>query len=546
MMNLRPYQREAVEAVIRELAKSQSTLLVAPVGAGKTIMQAALIQRMIEAVPESRFICAAHTRELVAQNTQAMLRAWPAAPAGLNSAALGRRDTRSQILFCSIQSVYKKARQIGWCDCLIVDECHLISPNSHTMFRRFIAELREISPHMRVMGMSGTPYRLDSGRLTDGDNSLFKSVAYEIGIRQLIDEGYLTRPISKATATKLDVSRVAIRGGDYVATDLERVVNVANVTAAAVEEIIAFGSGAAGGAPRKAWLVFCAGVNHAANVRDAFRARGISCDMVEGTMNASDRARIIRDFQNGRIQCISNVNVLSIGFDYPGIDLIALMRPTKSASLFVQQCGRGLRLAPGKSDTLILDFAGNVRTLGPIDMVDPKKPGDGKGEAPCRECPDCHSLVHIAQMTCPVCGHEWPPAAEPKHDAAAEPKHDAVADDDTPILSTERVPPRMLPVVTWSARVHCKPDKPPSMRVAIFAGLQEYPEWIAFQHEGYARQKAQQWWTAHGGHVPFPATTDEALQRFHAGEVRPPASISVRRNGKFHDIVSRSFKQEAA
>ena len=158
-ITLRWYQAEAVDALEGKLETSPSTLLVAAVGAGKTIIQAAFIQRIIAKFPEARFLAAVHTRELVGQNYAAMLRAWPLAPVGINSAALGRRDSNSQILFCSIQSVYKQAERIGWVDCLIVDECHLISPNGATMYRQFIDALRGINPDLRIVGMSGTPFR---------------------------------------------------------------------------------------------------------------------------------------------------------------------------------------------------------------------------------------------------------------------------------------------------------------------------------------------------------------------------------------------------
>ncbi len=349
---LRPYQESAVSSVFDELASVHSTLLVAPVGAGKTIMQAEIIQRTIRMAPRARFLCVVHTRELVQQNAQAMLRAWPAAPVGINSAALGRRDLRSQVLFASIQSIYRKAREIGHVDCLIADECHMISRNGASMYGKLIAALRDINPELRVVGLSGTPWRMDSGLLTDGDDALFQSVAFDIPIRQLIDEGFLTRPISKATATGFDLTGVRIRGGDYIQGQLEKAVNVDEVTQAAVSEIIGFGKA------RKAWLVFCAGVSHAKDVRDVFRSRGISCETVEGNTPKAERDSILRRYRDGQIRCLTNVNVLSTGFDYPGIDLVALMRPTKSASLYVQQVGRCLRLAPDKEDALVLDFAG--------------------------------------------------------------------------------------------------------------------------------------------------------------------------------------------
>lgn len=535
MIQLRKYQNDAVDGIFTALEKVNSTLLVAPVGAGKTIMQAAFIERSISLAPRCRFVCTVHTRELVQQNMQAMLRAWPGAPVGLNSAALGRRDTRSQILFCSIQSVYKKARHIGWTDCLIVDECHLISRNSSTMYQKLIEDLRAINPQMVVIGMSGTPYRIDSGLLTDGDDALFKSVAYEIHIRDLIEQGYLTKPISKATVTGFDLSDVQIRGGEYVAGDLERAVNVADVTLAAVSEIIKFGQ------DRKSWIVFCAGVQHAAAVRDEFIRQGISAATVEGGTEQSERASLIRRFKAGEIRCLTNVNVLSVGFDHPAIDLVALMRPTKSAALYVQQVGRGLRLSPGKENALILDFASNIRTLGPIDMVQPPRKGKGSGDAPTKTCPKCEEIVHISCVECTDCGHVWERVAEEK------PKHDAQAEGEVGILSTEKVAPTMLPVVDWRVQRHEKFGSPDSVRVTYLAGIMEYREWVAFEHGGYASQKACQWWTNHGGRTPFPKSTAEALERFQAGEISMPATISVRPNGKYHDIIGRTFaKNEVA
>lgn len=519
MLQLRPYQQSAIEAVDAELKNVDSTLLVASVGAGKTLMQAGFIQRVIGNYPQARFVCAVHTRELVKQNFEALLRVWPFAPCGVNSAALGQRSTRAQILFCSIQSVYRQAQAIGWTDCLIVDECHLISPKGTTMYRQFIDELRAINPGMRILGMSGTPFRMDMGNLTDGDDPLFKSVAYEVGIAQLIDEGFLTRPISKGTATTFDVSGVHMRGGDYIAGELERAVNKSEITEAAVEEIIRYGGN------RRAWIAFAAGVNHAAEIRDAMRRRGVTAEMVEGNMPSAERTRVIEAYKAGKIRCLTNVNVLSIGFDYPAIDLIALMRPTKSPALYIQQCGRGLRLSPGKESCLILDFASVVRTLGPIDDVQIKRPGKGTGDAPIRICPECQAINHAAARVCVDCGHEFP---EP------EVKVQAVAAD-LPILSKGEATWR--PVTKRSFRFHeGKNGKPPSVKVAYQCGLTTINEWLCFEHTGYAQSKAHRWWAHHNGQRPFPTTVLEALER--QNEITPTAEISVRPEGKYWSVVA--------
>lgn len=520
-LQFRPYQADAIDAIDAEFEKVDSTLLVASVGAGKTIIQAGFIQRIIDSFPDARFVCAVHTRELVAQNYAALIRAWPFAPAGVNSAALGSRDTRSQILFCSIQSVHRNAKAIGWCDCLIVDEAHLISPTGTTMYQQFIRELREINPDMRILGMSGTPFRMDMGMLTDGDEPLFQSIAYEVGVAKLIEDGYLTRPISRGTATTFDVTGVHTRGGDYIAGELERAVDKDEVTEAAVREIIKHGH------DRKAWIAFAAGVDHAAHIRDEMRRQGVSCEMVEGSMSGADRKRIIEDYKAGRIRCLTNVNVLSIGFDYPAIDLIALMRPTKSPALYIQQVGRGLRLSPGKETCLILDFANVVRTLGPIDNVQIKKPGKGAGDAPIRMCPQCECINHAAAKVCIDCGFEFP---EPEKDnIKAKP-------DDAPLLSTEKPwhPVRLR-------RFYHNPGKEgrrDTVKVSYVAGLNSVNQWLCASHDQGTVPKniADKFWLQHGGQRPFPSSVHEWLERQDELLPTKEVQLSYDRNPKYPDV----------
>jgi DNA repair protein RadD len=526
---LRPYQEEAVSAVIKEFDDVESTLLVASVGAGKTIMQAAFIQRMIADFPDARFVCAVHTRELVTQNYKALVDAWPFCPAGINSAALGQRDTRSQVLFCSIQSVYKLAVIIGWVDCLIIDECHLISPKSTTMYRRFIDDLRAINPDLRILGMSGTPYRMDSGMLVDAEDSLFKTVAFDVGVGRLIDDGFLVPPVSKATDTKFDVSGVHTRGGEYISGELERAVNKSDVTESAVAEVIKFGLAEG----RKSWLAFCAGVQHAADVRDAFIRQGVSCAMVEGTMDAGERRRTLDAYKRGEIRCLTNVNVLSIGFNHPPTDLLALMRPTKSPALYVQQVGRGLRLSPGKKNCRVLDFAGVVSDLGPIDAVQIRQPGKGQGEAPIRVCPECQCINHAAARVCIDCGFEFPESDKPKHKASA---------DITPILST--APPVWHAVTGRTFREN--PPKvhgfPPTVKVSYRLGLNVVNDWVCPQHlehpdpkkRAFPKSKSDRYWRDHGGKAPFPKTVAEFLDR--ADELRTTAEVQLKLNGKYQNV----------
>ncbi len=195
---------------------------------------------------------------------------------------------------------------------------------------------------MRVVGFTATPYRLDSGRLDEGQGSLFERIVYEANVGDLIQRGWLSPLLSKATLTALDVSGVGRRGGDYIPSQLEAAVNQDWITRAAVEEMVGYGR------DRRAWLAFCAGVAHAEAVRDAVRAEGFSCEAISGETPRRARDRLVQSFREGRIRCLTSVGVLATGFNVPEVDLVALLRPTQSTGLYVQQVGRALRRAPAR------------------------------------------------------------------------------------------------------------------------------------------------------------------------------------------------------
>ena len=538
MITLRPYQDEAIDAILSYWAAGGGNPLVEmATGTGKSMVIAKLVQRLSREYPDMRVLMLTHVKELVQQNFMALLKVWPDASAGIFSAGLGRRDAHHRVTFASIQSVYNKAKQLGRRNLVMIDEAHLVPLKGEGMYRRLLDDLYATCADARVSGFTATPYRLDTGRLDQGDTRLFDKVVYSYGISQGIADGYLSPLISKATAASIDVSKVERRGGEFVPASLESASDA--VTVEAVREIVEFGQ------DRRAWLVFCAGVKSAAHARDVIRSHGISCEMVSGETPNGERDSIIARFRAGQIRCLTNANVLTTGFDVPHVDLVAMLRPTLSTSLYVQIVGRGTRKAQGKDNCLILDFAGNVRRHGPVDAVSilPKSGGDnGRASVDqvlAKECPQCKELVALSAITCKSCGHEWPRLEKPKHEATAE--------AEVGILSTERVAPTMLPVVNWRFDRHEKFGSPDSVRVTYMAGVMEHREWLAFEHGGYASQKAAQWWVLHGGTTPFPKTADDALDRI--GELSMPATINVRPRGKYHDIVGRTFadnKEDAA
>ena len=541
MIELRPYQAESIDAVLDYWQGGGGNPLVdVATGLGKSVVIAKLTRDLCERFPEMRVIMLVHTKELVAQNYQALIRLWREAPAGIYSAGLGRRDTSQRIIFGSIQSLFRQdAYSLGPRHLVIVDECHLIPNGGDGMYRTLLTKLRERVPDLRVCGFTATPFRMDSGRLDGGKERLFDKTVYSYGIAKGIEAGWLSPLVSKAGATEIDVSGVGKRGGEFISGALEAAADIDHITQGAITEMQRYG------AERRSWLVFCTGVKHAEHVAEALRKRGVTAKAITGETPAGDRDRAIADFKAGRLRCLTNANVLTTGFDAPSVDLIAMLRPTLSTGLYVQMIGRGTRLAPDKSNCLVLDFAGVIRRHGPVDTVEvrPKKEGGSAAAGVsvdtvrAKTCPTCQSLVALNASVCPDCGHEWPHKERPKHETTA---------DDTPILSKDlkALAPVDLPVERWSHARHTKLGSPDSLRVTYFAGLLSYNQWIAFEHQGFARRKAEQWWRVHGGQFPIPATVADALNR--VGELSMPTSILTKNAGKWPEIVGHRFDQEAA
>ena len=531
MLQLRDYQRGAIDAVYAYWREKDGwPLVVLPTGAGKSLVLATFIRELLESWPDMRILCVTHVKELLEQNYAELLGIWPFAPAGLFSAGLGRRDAHAQIIFGGVQTIAKQTKRIGHIDLVLVDEAHLVPRDATTQYGVLFAGLRAINPDLKGAGLTATDFRLGEGRLTDPVEvrrdgvveiipPMFDEVVFEKPVAEMIDEGYLARPITKATATTYDLKGVGKSGGDYKQAALEAAVDRDEVTEAAVDEVVAYG------AARRAWLLFCSGVQHAYHVRDALRSRGITAETVAGETPAPERARILADFKAGRVRAVTNNSVLTTGFNHPAVDLLAMMRPTLSTALYVQMVGRGLRNAPGKDNCLVLDFARNIGEHGPIDQLRIRTPGKGDGEPMEKECPECHSLVHLSKMVCDDCGYEFERKAEDKITRTAA---------DAPILAS--APPETRGVTGRWFRRHEKVGGLPSVRADFLCGGTAFKSWICPQHTGFAKAKSDRFWKEHGGSVPFPANVDEFLDR--QAELKTTAEITVRPNGRYWDVLA--------
>jgi len=546
-MALRYYQREAIDAIFSYWQEDDGHPLVdMATGTGKSITMATLTQELVQGWPDLRVMNIAHREELVEGNFGELVSIWPFAPVGIFAAALGRRDARAQILFSQIQTVYNKASDIGHVDVLEIDEVHLVPSNEATMYGTLIRELLAINPDMKLVGFTATPYRMDDGRLDEGENRMFDKVVYTYGIGQGVDDGYLAPLSSKGMETGFDLTGVGTLGGDYKKGALAAAVDKEEVTRQAVAEAVAYASRLG----KKTALFFCSGVDHAHHVRDEVRTHGLTCETIHGMTPKSERRRILADYKAGRLWGVSNDAVLTVGTNVPNIDMIADLAPTKSAPRYVQKAGRGTRpiyvagfvdredttaeerraaIASGpKPSCLYLDYAKNVSFHGPVDRAQPKTPGKGCGDAPVKICPECEELVHISVMKCPCCDYDFPPSADVKITTQAA---------TTPIMSTEK---DMWRAVTSRrfAEHPGKEGKPPSVKATFMCGFLAVNNWLCPGHSGFAKTKADRFWMDHGGRRPFPANVEAWLMRQH--ELNDTAEIEIEYNGKYPN--ARNYK----
>jgi DNA repair protein RadD len=541
-MELRPYQRAAVDSIFRyfEQGRPGNPLVVVPTAGGKSLIMATFFKETLQRWPDdpSRFLCVAHVRELVKQNSDEMLRIWPEAPVGIYSAGLKRRETQATITFASVQSIYQRAQQFGEIDLVIVDEAHLIPRKNHAMYGRLFDDLRKSNPHLKIVGTTATPYRLDSGRLDRGPDAMFHGIAHESSMLDLIEQGYLARPVSAQATAQISTATVGTRGGDFIPGQLEAVaINPATVRAVA-EEIAANAEG------RQGILVFGCGIKHATMLRDALCGLGIPCECIFGDTPLDVRDDLIARFKRRELRALAGMNVLTTGFNAPHVDLIALARPTQSVGLYIQIVGRGTRLSPGKEDCRILDFGGNIARHGPLDkpkVKADKGPATAQEREPTRRCDLCEMSSPLSARFCVHCGAEFPAALPVVATTASV----------LPLFSTDAPKPiaKWVDVhgVRYSKHPPRTPEKPPTMRVTYTCGLTQVNEFVCFEHTGFPRRKAEGWWKKHDKLVNsayMPKSVDMALEwRF---ELKKPKRILVIPNGKFFDVLDVEFEHEHA
>ncbi|MCC7409520.1 MAG: DEAD/DEAH box helicase family protein [Phycisphaeraceae bacterium] len=540
-MELRPYQAEAVAAVYDHLrTRDDHPCVVIPTAGGKTPVMATICRDAVQQWG-GRVLILAHVKELL---EQAVDKLHTMAPdlwnrIGVYSAGLKSRDTEHPIIVAGIQSVYKRAAELDRFDLILIDEAHMLPPppDGEGMYRTFLAEAKVVNPHVRLIGLTATPYRMSTGMICGpAPEHLLNHVCFEVGVRELIVQGYLCPLKTKVGSRKADFQGLHTsggRGGEFIAGEVEALMDDDALVRSACREIANCTQ------DRRSVLIFAAGVQHAQHVQRVLGEMGRECGFVCGDTPSVFRDQILKRFREGDLKYLVNVNVLTTGFDAPNVDCVALLRPTNSPGLYYQMVGRGFRLHPGKENCLVLDFGGNIVRHGPVDALeirDRSSGGASGGEAPAKECPQCQAVVHAAYSLCPECGFAFPPPQRSQHDRSAS----------TAGILAGEVTDTEYAVSDVYFSVHVKrgapEDHPRTMRVDYRVGFNDYrSEWVCFEHphNSYARAKAAAWWEARS-HDPVPPSAQEAVTLCEAGGVAQTLAITVRSvAGQKYDRIVR-------
>lgn len=572
----REYQDWAKESFFTYFQKHAGHPVIAmPTGTGKSVTIADICIEIVVTWNGQRILILAPSKELVEQNAAKFEAMAPHLPVGVCSASLNRYEVGLPITIGTIGTVYNRRDKLGHIDLVFIDECHLVSHKDETQYRQLADYLLERNPHCKFVGLSATPYRLGLGHITDG--GLFTDVCFDAcgldAFNWFIDQGYLLPLIPQPTTTILETEGVGTSGGDYIAGQLQRKINKAEITAAAVAEALQLSVG------RKKLLWFATGIEHAESIVAELEARGETAVAVhsKSATRDDDLAAFMTLGDNGVRHCV-NFGVLTTGFDFKQLDCIVMLRPTKSPGLWVQMLGRGTRpyygldgegLMPDgtyadlttlagrlaaivvsmKQDCLVLDFAYNTYLLGPInDPQLPKKKKKLGGDPPIKTCgktgdppvtnivpytsnPDkggdpikgCGIWNHPSARHCVQCGAEF--TFEVKFQNKAS-KAELLKRSSGYVEggAFEKLVLEEHTVTRVTYEIHKKDGRPDSIRVNYYCGLRRFSHYILPEHGGNPRLRSEDWWMRHGG-GKLPTTTDAA--RAQIDQLRIPSRIIV-------------------
>ncbi len=543
-LSLRPYQQRTLDELMAwfEGTPEGNPIVSACVGAGKSVMIAELCRMAARGYQDyrSRVLITVPSKELLEQNYAKLVALAPDLRIGVVSASAGRKDTAfdKDVVIATPGSVVKQSGNLGRLDLILVDECHLIPTKDQGQYRELIKGCQQFNRDLRVIGWTGSPFRGNGVWLTSGQDRLFTDIAARVTLDELLTQGFLSPLTPGVPNLQISGDGIAVdaKTGDYRVNALAERLDQADIVERVAEEICRMG------ADRKKWLVFAVTVKHAEHLAQAIHRRGISATHVSGETPKAERERIIAGFRQGRFRCLVNVAVLTTGFDVPEVDLLALVRNTKSPVLYTQIAGRAMRIAEGKTDALWLDFTDTTLNLGPVNEIKGRnepKPREGDVSAPFKICSECGKNNPAGAQVCAHCGDAFP---EPDRKMYG---HVNGAD----VLSGATFGYKDIHVARMTYRSHqSKRTDQFMLKAEYWSGMRMVcSEYICLEHTGYARHKAERWWRErYAGKLdlPVPSSVVHALDMVNW--LREPKRITVKYGGKFPELIAARFDEKEA
>jgi DNA repair protein RadD len=387
MYTLRTYQQEAVDRTLNYFRKRRDpAVIVLPTGAGKSLVIAELAK-----IAKGRVLVLAHVKELVEQNH--LKYESYSLQAGIYSAGLNQKDSEQKVIFGSIQSV-AKAKDAFFRDftLVVIDECHRVGLEPDSQYAKVIKQLKLNNPRICILGLTATPYRLGlgwiynyalRGEMKTQELRFFKHCIYDLPLEYMIRNKYLTPPVKvDIPVTSYDFSELTEAGKTYTLAEVDELLHQQRrLTPLIIKNIIDITDSD----QRQGVMIFSSTVKHAQEIMDHLppgQAR-----LVVGITEVSERDQIVNDFKQKAFKYLVNVSVLTTGFDAAHVDVIAILRPTESISLYQQIIGRGLRLDTDKKDCLVLDYTGMGHSIFSPEIGEKKTASESVAvKVPCPEC----------------------------------------------------------------------------------------------------------------------------------------------------------------
>ncbi len=548
-MKLRYYQRNAIDALHTwfDTRPEDPTLIPLPTAAGKTIIFSHFIKAVSNHNPQHRTLNMAHRKELVAQAESKLKSVWPDAPVGVLAAGMKRFQHNAQILVASRDTLAspKRLKKVGKFDYMIIDEAHNVPPSSLTRYKKIIDTLSE-RQSMKVMGCTATPYRMGQGYIYGKrKDHFFKGLAYSVSIPELIQAGYLCRLSAFAVNDNaiIDAGKVSLKfkGGDFREKELEDIAMVDETIIEVISDWIdnAYTKG------RTASVFFCVSVLHAQKMTQYLQQHGINAAVVTGETPNQERDKILADFESGKLHALCNVGVLTEGWDAPRTDCIALLRPTQSIGLYVQMCGRGMRLHDDKENCLLLDYGENVARHGCLDEVEPGESLPGRYKP--KICASCNAINSPSAKECIECGQVFESTqskvlwTKKEREVARRTKAEKQA-----VLSDERKasPPKNKPITDIYASVVKSKNGREYCQVVFTVKDEFFPKKmpLMFGHPT-AHNMAVRKWKKITTKWGSPSQPWMAAELINSGAFDTISEIIVQKQGKYENVVGIKTKQ---